>query len=159
MPPRSSEPVFLFHSLHRAHHNAVMSAMAAQGLQDVGQPMILLLLERCENGEIASQKELAAELNVSPATIATSLKSLERMGYVKKLPDAADARRNRVSVTEKGRCAVRQCNEVFETVDQQLYAGFSQEELDTIQQFHRRMLRNLLQLDRQSDSARKEPQL
>ena len=133
--------------------------MAAQGLQDVGQPMILMLLERCENGEIASQKELAAELNVSPATIATSLKSLERMGYVKKLPDASDARRNRVSVTDKGRCAVRRCNEVFESVDRQLYTGFSQEELDIIQQLHQRMLRNLLELDRQPDSARKEPHL
>lgn len=157
MPPRCSRPVFLFHSLNREHHNVVVSEMAAQGLQDVGQPMILMLLERCENGEIGCQKDLAAELNVSPATIATSLKSLERMGYVKKLPDAADARRNRVAVTQKGRDAVARCHQVFETVDRQLYDGFSQEELDTIQRLHRRMLENLRAIDRTPESTRKEP--
>jgi DNA-binding MarR family transcriptional regulator len=157
LPPRKSDPVFLFHTLHRTHQNVVVSEMSAQGLQDVGQPMILVLLERCENGEIACQKDLAEELHVSPATIATSLKSLERMGYVKKLPDAADARRNRVSVTEKGRDAVARCNAVFDKVDQQLYAGFTPEELDTIQQYHRRMLDNLRNIDRQTNQNRKEP--
>jgi DNA-binding MarR family transcriptional regulator len=79
------------------------------------------------------------------------------MGYVKKLPDAADARRNRVSVTEKGRDAVARCNAVFDKVDQQLYAGFTPEELDTIQQYHRRMLDNLRNIDRQTNQNRKEP--
>lgn len=157
LPPRTSEPVFLFHALHRTHHNVVVSEMAAQGLSDVGQPMILMLLERCENGEIGCQKDLASEMHVSPATIATSLKSLERMGYVKKLPDAADARRNRVSVTEKGRDAVARCNAVFETVDRQLYAGFTQEELDTIQRLHRRMLDNLRAISHETNATRKEP--
>lgn len=157
LPPRLPEPVFLFHALHRAHHNAVVSQMAAQGLQDVGQPMILMLLERCENGEIGCQKDLAAEIHVSPATIATSLKSLERMGYVKKLPDASDARRNRVAVTEKGRDAVARCNAVFDRIDRQLYAGFTPAELDAIQQLHRRMLDNLRSMDSTPTPVRKDP--
>ncbi len=150
-------PAILFHNLNRAHHNAITAFMAARQLQDVGQPMILMLLESCENGEIAAQRELADKLHVSPATIATSLKSLEQMGYVKKLADDSDGRRKRVLITEKGRDAVVRCHQVFEDVDRQLYDGFSQEELETIQSLHRRMLANLRSLSGDSPERSKHP--
>ena len=133
-----------FFRLNRAKRNATLSLLAAEGLQDVGQPRILFLLgEEGEDGALPSQQELAKKLRVSPATIANSLSSLERMGYVVRQNDAADRRKKRIAITEKGRDARRRCIDVFKRVDEQLYAGFSPEELTQLEGFYLRMLHNM----------------
>lgn len=137
-------PGMLFHALHRMHLNTVQAELNSRGLSDVGAPMILFILDHHgDHGEIASQRELAQALRVSPATIATSLKSLERLGYVEKRVDERDTRRNRVLITEKGKTAVQQCFEVFQQVDQRMMEGFTQQEWETLDQLHRKMLNNL----------------
>ena len=93
-----------------------------------------------------TQKKLAELLHVSPATVANSLKSLERGGYVRKEADPADARCNRVFLTDRGRRAVQECAEVFDAVDQQVLRGFSPGELEQLRSFHQRMLDNLRQI-------------
>lgn len=155
MESTPDNPILLFHVLHRAHRNAVDALLSRQGLQDVGSPMILMLLQSCENGQITAQKNLADRLHVSPATIATSLKSLERMGYISKQPDQTDTRRKRVQLTPKGACAVGTCRQIFQEIDRTLYSGFTQEELTQLEGFHRRMLQNLLQVAG-ANSERKE---
>lgn len=75
-----------------------------------------------------------------------SLKSLERGGYVRKEADPADARCNRVFLTDRGRRAVQECAEVFDAVDQQVLRGFSPGELEQLRSFHQRMLDNLRQI-------------
>ena len=105
----------------------------------------LQALER-EDAGIPTQKKLAELLHVSPATVANSLKSLERGGYVRKEADPADARCNRVFLTDRGRRAVQECAEVFDAVDQQVLRGFSPGELEQLRSFHQRMLDNLRQI-------------
>lgn len=137
-------PGVLFHALHRAHVNAVHAELNARGLAKVGSPLILFILHnRGDNGEIASQRELAQALGVSPATIATSLKSLERLGYVEKRLDDRDNRRNRVAITEKGVAAVEECFSVFQTVDRCMLEGLTDQERDDLDRLHRKMLSNL----------------
>ncbi len=152
MNPPADSNLFLFHMLHRAHHNALIALLSERGLADVGQPMILFILEHsCKNGEIAAQKELAEHLHVSAATIATSLKSLERRGYVKKLADDQDGRRKRVVITQKGKDVVNRCFEVFRTVDEQMYQGFSEEEKTRFFSDEKRMLENLRRIGGDKD--------
>lgn len=143
----TSEPadhISLFFRIQRAWHNATLSALAAAGLQDVGQPRILFLLKEGESdGGLPAQQELAQRLHVSPATIATSLKSLERMGYITRQSDPRDGRKKRIAITEKGQDAQRRCIAVFQQVDTQVYAGFSPQELELLQQFYQRMLDNI----------------
>lgn len=137
-------PSFLFHALHRAHMNALQAELNARGLSDLGSPMILFILDHHgDHGEITSQRELARVLRVSPATVATSLKSLERLGYVEKRVDTQDARRNRVIITEKGESAVRQCFEIFGEIDRRMLEGFDPEEQDELNRLHKKMLNNL----------------
>lgn len=137
-------PGMLFHTLHRIHRNAVQAELNARGLADVGSPLILFILDhRGDHGEIASQRQLAQALRVSPATIATSLKSLERLGYVEKRVDEQDARRKRVLITEKGKAAVRQCFEVFCEIDRKMMEGFSAQEQENLDCLHRKMIDNL----------------
>lgn len=139
-------PGMLFHALHRAHMNALQAELNARGLADVGSPLILFILDHHGgHGEIASQRELARALGVSPATIATSLKSLERMGYVEKRVDEKDARRNRVTITEKGMAAVEQCFGVFHEIDRRMMEGFEAQERSDLERLQRKMLNNLEQ--------------
>ena len=50
-----------------------------------------------------SQKELARMYGVSGATIAVSLKKLEKGGYIRRLVDQEDNRCNQICITDKGR--------------------------------------------------------
>ncbi len=137
-------PGMLFHAVHRARVNAVNTELHARGLSDLGSPMILFILDHHgKKGEIASQRELAQALHVSPATIAVSLKSLERLGYVEKKVDERDARCNRVIITEKGEDALKQCFEVFEEIDARMMEDFSMQERELLNQLHKKVLNNL----------------
>ena len=110
---------FLFHALTRAHFNAQQAGLRQRGLPDLGSPKILFaLMEYPKDGvEAPSQKELADRLHISPATVAASLKSLEKCGYVSRHADARDSRRNLISITPKGRQSMETSRAVFESVD------------------------------------------
>lgn len=57
--------------------------------------------------------------------------------------DERDARRNRVSLTDKGRWAVEECGEAFRAVDRQMLSGFTPEEEVQLTGFLDRMMENL----------------
>lgn len=137
-------PEGLFRKLDKAHARAINQYLAEEGLGDLGQPMLLLILARTgKDGAVPSQKELADRLDVSPATVTVSLRSLERQGYVTKLSDASDMRRKPIAITDKGLAAVEKLDRVYQTIDMGMYWAFSEEERNTISNFYRRMIENL----------------
>jgi len=143
----------VFHSLFRAHHNAAHARLTRQGVGDVGSPRLLHMLRHCqEKGETPSQRELADLLHVTPATIATSLKSLERNGYVVREMDPDDCRRNLISITPKAIEAMDEAHKVFTGVDEAMFAGFTEEEVEQLNQYHRRMLENLYAIGGDKDA-------
>lgn len=101
----------LEHQLHLARQNAIQTELAAAGLQEVGHPMLMCILRTAgaRGADGLTQRELAQLLHVSPAAVATSLKSLEKKGYISREPEPGDARRNRVTLTDKGQQAVDDC--------------------------------------------------
>lgn len=134
----------VFQSLFRAYYNAMQARLIREGIRDIGSPRLLLVLRDCQiKGEIPSQRELADLLHLSTASIATSLKSLERNGYVKRNIDPTDSRKNQISITQKGLEALENGRKVFEEVDQVMLSGFSEEEVAILNKFHLRMLENL----------------
>ena len=96
-----------------------------------------------KEGRTLSQRELARALRLSPATVAVSLKNLEGKGYLLRITDEGDQRRNRIHLTEKGRNAVERGTEAFQAVEEQMLAGFSGEEKERLTGFFVRMLENL----------------
>lgn len=137
-------PGITFQAVARARRQATLGELSSRGLGDLGNPMILFLLkERGENGRVAAQRELSDAMHVSPATVAVSLKSLERAGYVEKRTDQTDQRRKAVHLTPKGEMAIQRCVQVFQQVDRTMFEGFSPEEMEQVCAFHLRMLKNL----------------
>lgn len=146
MEDQFHEMDLLSRQMNQAHRAAVQSELNAAGLNQVGHPMLVSILQSAEEdpeGQCQAQRELADLLHVSPAAVANSLKCLERDGYIRREPWARDARRNRVILTEKGAAAVEGCQEVFRRVSTRMMAGFSPEELHQLAQFQRRMIDNL----------------
>lgn len=138
------EPSMLFHMLHHAHKRQVVAEQKARGVADMGAPMLLMTLFRGEkNGEKLSQRELARRLRLSPATVAVSLKTMERCGYVSREIDDRDARKNLVKITDKGREAVELCGHSFRAADEQMLSDFTPEEKEQLTGFFVRMLKNL----------------
>ena len=147
----SHEMELLARQLNQAHRTAVQAELAAAGLSEVGHPMLLTILQSscCTEGECQchAQRDLAELLHISPAAVANSLKSLEKGGYIRRRPSQGDARRNLVTLTEKGAAAVKDCDRVFERVGARMLEGFSQEEQAQLMAFRRRMLDNLRKKD------------
>ena len=142
------EPGILLHQLLRAHHNACVTALARRGLRDIGSPRLLFELFRYPDdpAQAPTQKELADQLHAAPPTIAASLKCLERQGYVARRTDEKDSRRNRITITRKGRDSLEAGRRAFQQVDDAMFRGFTPEERELVQAFHRRMLENLYQI-------------
>jgi DNA-binding MarR family transcriptional regulator len=139
-----SGPEWLFRDLQDAHRRAFISAFQRCGVGDMGHPMILFILEEFgEDGVIATQKELARRMRLSPTTITISLKTLERQGYVRKVTDGSDLRRNRVEITEAGRQIADKCRAAFSEIDRAMYRGFTPEEIGLISSLYLRMAENL----------------
>jgi len=137
-------PGMLFQELTRVRHSAMHAELAARGLGDLGAPMILFVLKhRGQKGEISVQRELADMLHVSPATIAVSLKSLEKGGYVEKRADSADARRKRIALTAKGTEAVEVCAAAFRAIDERMFCSLTEAETGLLLGYLQRMLENL----------------
>ena len=148
MAPSFQDLELLARQVNQAHRAAVQAELNAAGLGEVGHPMLLTILHSSGDSDpecqCHAQRDLAQLLHISPAAVATSLKSLEKGGYIRREP-GRDARRNRVQLTEKGRQAVAGCEQAFDTVSQRMLDGFSEEEQALLLSFRKRMLRNLTQ--------------
>lgn len=129
--------------LRQAYRGAVKAELDAAGLQEVSHPLLLCILHSAADGQGLTQRELAQRLEVSPAAVTTSLKSLEKRGYIHREPEPQDARRNRVCLTERGQQAVETCAGCFQRVNQRMCQGLTAEERQQIRALFQRMLENL----------------
>ena len=114
--------------LNHLHHGVMQNALSKIGLHS-GQPRILFTIDHLEG---ASQKEIAAHLRVSPASLATSLKRMQKAGFLARSSDKHDLRVNKIELTAQGRQAIAACKKQIHIIDQTLKGCFSQQELDQL---------------------------
>lgn len=93
-----------------------------------------------------SQKELAKQYHVSAASIAVSLKKLEKGGYISRLVDRDDNRYNKIRLTEKGREEVERSISFFEKTEEGMFSGFTEEEKNVFYQYIQKLSENLEQM-------------
>ncbi|WP_077611163.1 MarR family winged helix-turn-helix transcriptional regulator [Clostridium sp. Marseille-P2415] len=117
------------------------------------QHQILMMLFDHSN---VSQKEIAQRLYVSTATIAVSVKKLEKGGYITRIVDQEDNRMNKLCLTEKGKYMVGHSREFFHNVETQMFHDFSKEELAVMEQYLDRIYDNLSQIPMEKDMTERE---
>ena len=145
--PVQMTPAWRFRMLHAAHRAAMDAVLERHGRRGYGHPFVLFLLARGGwDGGLPTQKELSERLRIAPASVTSAVKALERQGCIEREAGADDMRKKRIRITEKGREVARRYVEVFAEVDEAMYAGFTQSELEEVSGCFERITENLRKL-------------
>lgn len=110
----------------RMHHCCIEKRIQQLGIHR-SQHMILMYL--AHNEQVSSQKELAKVFHVSTAAIANTIKNLEKNGYICRITDEEDTRKNIINITPKGREIVEISKNEFDAVDKEMFKGVTNEQL------------------------------
>jgi len=105
-----------------------------------------LLMEISRNPN-ASQTDIARSMDVSTATIAVSLKKLEKGGYIKKEMDEGDNRLNQITITDKGNKVVEQSKQIFDSIDRKVFEGFTEAEKISLLALLQKLNSNLIKME------------
>jgi DNA-binding MarR family transcriptional regulator len=125
-PPRF---VFLINRAQRAIARWIEGQPDAWDGISSAQVGLLFLLA---SGGDAAIGEIAQELGVAPAAVTNLSKRMEAAKLVERVGDAHDGRLTRLRLTQAGAEANAQARAVLLRLNEQLTAGFSPEELDTV---------------------------
>ncbi len=123
----------------RLHHRFMERKLETTGVYR-SQHQLLMFVARDPS---ISQKELARKYGVSTATIAVSLKKLEKGGYIDRKVDERDNRFNQIGMTEKGRKVVKDSFRIFQEVENCLCLGFSEEDYEVMGRLLDKMYQNM----------------
>ncbi|MFX0069536.1 MAG: MarR family winged helix-turn-helix transcriptional regulator [Candidatus Hermodarchaeota archaeon] len=104
------------------------------------QGRIMFVLWR---NEAISIKELAKKTSLGKSTLTSMLDRLENIDYIRRVPSKTDRRKILIELTEKN----RQLNNNFVKVSQEMnnifYRGFTDNEIDSFEEYLSRIFRNL----------------
>ena len=136
----------------RIHHRINLGAVSGM---DIHPSEHFLLMSLVRMGSAVSQTQLAERMDVTPASVARTIKNLDAGGYITRNECEGDCRRNEIRITEKGRAVAEETKRLFMEIDEEIYAGFSDEELECLRGLFSRMLKNVCALE-QGRKAREE---
>lgn len=105
------------------------------------------LLMEISHSPNVSQNDIARAMDVSAATVAVSLKKLEKGGYIHKEMDEGDNRLNKITITEKGNRVVAQSRQIIESTDRKIFEGFTEEDKSALSVLLQRLNANLARME------------
>lgn len=76
-----------------------------------------------------SQKDLAESLNMTPPSITSAIRKMEKDGYISRKQDESDQRVMRLALTEKGESCIQNVKKVAEEMCELIFRGMSPEEI------------------------------
>ena len=85
--------------LGRMQHRIIEARVRSLGIHPSQH---LLLMRLSDMGRFPSQSQIAEELDISPASVARTLKQLEAGGYIERCGSDVDGRRNEIAISRKG---------------------------------------------------------
>ncbi len=105
---------------------------------------VLFFLESQEkNGHMVFQKDIESCLSMTRSGVSKLIKGIEADGLIKRQAVPEDARLKRIVLTQRGRELTRLAQEEKERLDEDLCAGFSQEELEGFASYLERFMENM----------------
>jgi DNA-binding MarR family transcriptional regulator len=132
----------LYMALYKTFHaqkNRIRPGMTEMGLSP-GQPKVLRYLSQTD---CCMQKDIAAALDIEPATVSQILSNMEQGGLVKRSGCLERKRADSVSITEKGMEAYEKWLELCLAVEKEALNGFTQSEREQFIEYLGRMYGNL----------------
>ena len=112
----------------REHRKLVEKGISSLGIHP-SQHHFLMYLSR--NGP-STQNSIAEAMEVSAATVAVSLKKLEKGNYIEKKCSPDDNRSNIIALTQKGEAVVVESKRLFEEVDTRMFQSLKEEEKEQL---------------------------
>ena len=106
-------------------------------------PAQMRMMEFIKNNEGCMQAELAGSMQVSPASVAQSLKRMEAAGFIERAVCKGNLRANSLHVTALGEEAAANCRRVFDMLESSMTSGFSEEEKALLSELLSRTIENL----------------
>ena len=107
---------------------------------NMAQSKILFVLHAEKS---VSQKELAKYLNVTPPSITTMIKKMEKDGYIARKVDEKDQRVMRLTLTEKAESIIDHVIKTSEELEEKVFKGMSAEEKMLFRRLLMQMIENL----------------
>lgn len=135
--------IFMLIQVDRLHRNILDHKLKKFNLYRSQHQLLRYLLEI---QTLPSQKEIADNLDISAAAVATTIKKMEKEGLVKKIPSNQDNRINLVKITAEGRKVLSQTRDIFDISDQNVIKGISNEELNITFKVLSKMGNNLIEM-------------
>ncbi|MCM8712096.1 MarR family transcriptional regulator [Clostridium sp. SYSU_GA19001] len=139
---------YAFSQVIRLHYHRIHVLLDEIGIYP-GQPPLLMALGH-NNGQ--TQRELADKLKIKPATITVMINRMEKSGLVERRQDTEDQRKSRVYLTEKGREVGLKVKDSINTINDEVFTNFTEEEKVLIRRFFLQMIDNLNKaMDKKTD--------
>jgi len=139
-PSQKIRIIRLLSMIDRAHRNALETEIGKWGIHRT-QHLLLMYLSR--HSEVRSQKDIAAHFEISTAAVANALKKMEADGLVKRRSSDADARFNVIEPTSKGLELIEKTHRSFSEIDDELFKGLTQSEMELLEKLLLRLYGNL----------------
>ncbi|MGH3274141.1 MAG: MarR family winged helix-turn-helix transcriptional regulator [Streptosporangiaceae bacterium] len=140
MPEPERTPIGLaLASTARSVSRAFGGALAAAG----GSLPVWLILISIKTQQLGNQRELAAAVGISGATLTHHLNAMEAGGLVTRRRDPANRRIHQVGLTPAGEALFGQLAGAAITFDERLRAGFPESDIDVLEGLLRRLLANV----------------
>jgi DNA-binding MarR family transcriptional regulator len=133
-------PAMLIGHISRAQRSTLLSRENDPIMTQNSCRAILFCLSREEG---ITQLELSRRAGLKPPTVSVALKHLEDEGYVVRVTDEDDKRAARVYLSDKGHALEKENDERFVTVDNEMMAGFTPEEIELLRSMLLRIRDNL----------------
>ena len=139
MKERLRELIGTVNKVYIMHRKYFLKKSQSYGLY-VGQPALLRFV-RAHPG--CTQTEIADDLGVSSASVAFSVKRLEKTGFLMKQINTLNMRCNKLYVTSEGLEVLDKFQDVYDEMNMAMFEGFSEEELEQLASFAERVQSNI----------------
>lgn len=140
---------YAFSRVIKLHYHRIHELLDEIGIYP-GQPPLLMALGH-NNGQ--TQRELADKLKIKPATITVMVNRMEKSGLVERRQDPEDQRKSRVYLTDKGKEIGLKVRDTLNTINDEVFTNFTEEEKVLLRRFFLQMIDNLTKAnDKKSES-------
>lgn len=140
-PHKKDDIVKLFILAARSHHQTFEKEVRQFGVHR-SQHKILMFLSR-RGDLVTTQKDVAANFEISAAAVAVSVRKLEADGLINRIADEHDNRSNVITLTERGSEIVEKTKNLISKIDEAMFEGFDDDEIVQFSAYLSRLCDNI----------------